>query len=306
LLFFSIFVFLAVCQFGKPKLWGRFTNVGKSGERTIDHCVKIDLESDTYQIVSNNYIYVGGSATVDGISTFDQTRGVFYYTTDGSTRSVFQVQVTTGTLLPTIDFYAYAIGALKFDHVQSRLIVAYYNQQKLPVLALYSVNEGPISTVPLQPGVQLGNAAYDGKKQLYYNAVYAGSANKTIINTINVQSGATNTATITCPGYVINMFINNFKGSESLWGLMEYFTPQNQLKYYIAEITPNKNSQCNPILLPTTGIVTASTFSESTGSLVYNEAINGGDLIHEFNVKTRQTKAPNIGIVLEDLQIQHR
>ena len=60
--------------------------------------------------ISTNYIYVGSSSTIDGISALDNENGVFYYVTDGSNADIYSVQLISKELNAPIDIYALSIA----------------------------------------------------------------------------------------------------------------------------------------------------------------------------------------------------
>jgi hypothetical protein len=53
------------------KLWARYTDVGANDVTTVDHVGSVDLKTGLITRVSDNYIYLGSSITVDGISALD-------------------------------------------------------------------------------------------------------------------------------------------------------------------------------------------------------------------------------------------
>jgi len=279
-------------------LWARYTDVGSNGQVTVDHIGMIDLTTGVITPISVNYIYLGGSATIDGISAFDNTNGVFFYTTDGSTTDIYSVHVQTGNLLAPIDLYASSIASLTFDDGGAQLIISYYNQQKQPTIVFWPVDGSTITTLTVPSTIGLTEATtYNSRTKVFYNAVSVPTANNITIWAF--QAGAIPKASVitNCPiGYVIDLFIDS---NQNLVGMGESFA--GTLKYYWVTFDMNKLT-CAYQLLKTSGIVTAATFDGKV--LYFNEAINGGDLIHSYNSGNGTYTSVNCNEVVEDLQIQ--
>jgi len=281
-------------------LWGRFTGVSSNGQCTVDHNGVVNANTGVITPISTNYVYVGSSATIDGISALDNKNGVFYYTTDGSTKDIYSVQLVTGALNPPIDVYANVIAGLTFDNAGGRLIIAYLDQNNNQVLMYYPVNGAQITATSVPKSVPLTNAAvYSSQSSTYYNAASNPSINTTII-TAFTSSGFKSYTIPNCPvGYIIDMFLDS---SNNLIGMGEYFKG-NTLLYYYVSFDLNQLT-CSPSLLKTTGIVTATTYSVPDDIMFFNEAINGGDLIRMYFPANDTLTRVNSQYVVEDLQVQ--
>jgi len=285
-------------------LWGRFTGVGPNGQVTVDHNGLVNTNTGFVTPISTNYIYVGSSATIDGISALDNTNGVFYYTTDGSTKDIYSVQLASGTLNPPIDVYASVIAGLQFDNGAQQLIIGFLDQTNKQYVMFYPVDgKSTITMFASPPSIPLTNAAaYNYRTKIYYNSASTPSVNQTIITAFQVPGGQSkqyifNNCSV---GYVIDLFLD---ANSNLLGMGEAFIG-NKLLYYFVQFDLNK-LVCTPTLLPTTGIVTATTFSPPDNTMFFNEAINGGDLIRMYFPSNGTITKVNCQQVIEDLNVQY-
>jgi len=76
--------------------------------------VKVSTESLTIIVgavtnVTTNFVYAGGSATITGISAFDQINGRYYFAPDSVTAFIYGTDIKNKQPLPTLDIGADSI-----------------------------------------------------------------------------------------------------------------------------------------------------------------------------------------------------
>lgn len=136
----------------------------------------MDLSTGEIENIVQNFIIAGSSETLDGISTFDPTRQVYYYATDFVAPFIYQANVKTATLLPPIYMGGYSTVALLFDTLQSRLLSIVADNKGAGYLVTLPVTGAP-SQVYLQfPAVfQFGYiSAYALNGPTFYTVIKEG------------------------------------------------------------------------------------------------------------------------------------
>jgi len=300
--------------FGAPILYARVTSFGKSGYRTIDNCAAVDLNTGAMTLLTQNYIFLEASITIDGISTFDSTNNVFYYVTDAtSDLNIYSANVVAKTLQAPIDIYSYSIGNLAFDNTMGRLLVSAFNNKFVPYFVVYGINEGPVQLFETTP-VQLGTGVYEASSQTFYNfwSYRGGSSQVYMLTKIGISNPNFPTytnVTVGCNYYPSKLFLDAAVPT-TLYGVVEVFSEAKSnsnssatLTYFIYNINKTTGACTNIVQLPSLGgIVTSYTFGD--GVLYYGEATNGGNFLHIYTVATKQHRQVPTMFVLEDIQVK--
>eukprot|EP01060_Flectonema_neradi_P006155 TRINITY_DN14127_c0_g1_i1.p1 TRINITY_DN14127_c0_g1~~TRINITY_DN14127_c0_g1_i1.p1 ORF type:complete len:323 (+),score=63.14 TRINITY_DN14127_c0_g1_i1:50-970(+) len=129
-----------------PRVFVIGTGDGPDRVRTISKGFEVDMTDGVMKEIATNFVYLGPSLAMDGISAFDRKGGIFYWTTDAATPFIYRLNVTDGTLLAPIDTLGKAVSTLAFSDYSRELIIGDFSPQSESRLIRYSEEDVIIHT----------------------------------------------------------------------------------------------------------------------------------------------------------------
>jgi len=294
-----LLVFLVGCYAQQPPtVYAVITEFIDKYTETAIFTVSVDLTTGAVKNVTENFIYNGGSATVDGVSAFDPKTGIYWYATDAATPYIYSTNVYQKTVDPPLDTGATYVDLLVANSGTGLLwaIVEASNGNFLISVR----NDGTVKTaMQFNSGYNLDyicSGAIDSVKNLFYLIV---STNASIRNpaykifTIDLASNQvvfTSPSIMNGPGFP--QYFGFDRASGNLYGMFEQSTNEN-LIYSAMVLNPQTGFVSLNAVPSITGIITCSTYSNQISRLLAAET-NG--LLHFINpVNGKEEKPLKIG-----------
>jgi len=295
-------VLFGVVHNGSGALYGLITGFGGDSTQTVVLTVQVDPVTGNFTSIAENFIYVGSSATYDGISGFDQKNKYFYYATNFESAFVFGVDVIKGELLPPVSIGSEAVTSIDWDGTGNQLLIN----------GLFLDESSAIFTLPYSgPSVELINfttmgittiyaTVLDWKKDIYYLAFYNDTSSQFEIGTFALaKPTAIVTTSLGCGAAIAPDFLFYDSANGILLGIGFNSTA---LAYKYFEVVAKK---CTVTDLKLTGIVTSATYDPTVTTLYLGYVDSSGSSMISYNrVKKTLSKVSTL-YVLEDLQASY-
>jgi len=310
---FCLLLLISVIYAQKFGLFGIITDFAGENTETIVRTVTVDPNTGQTLRIITNFIYVGGSATYDGISALDTDKGQFYYVTD-ATSFLYNVDLGKQSLLPTISMGLDYVGTFAYDSSNKRLLVwglATDQQTKKTsnyLLSYPTGNTGAASLVTQFQNIQeLVGSTLDAKNQIFYFMAYNNS--KEYVGSYNINTKVTsNLVEPSCNITGQYVFAYDSFTYDPNGGLRAVAETTNPLKYFYVTLDVKGGCVAYPINPSAFGIATCFSFDPQSPNLYLGWAPDGPGKIITFNTKTMSiTKevALSDGFVLEDLTVAY-
>jgi len=294
-------------------LYGIITDFGGKDTETIVYTVQINPKTGQWIRIVKNFIYIGGSATYDGLSGYDSDNDVLYYATDFATPFLYSSDLKNQVLLPPIDMGFSFIETIDYDTVQKRLLVYGPLVNKQPALMSYSTNGGDAELMAyINQFTGLAATIVDSKNQLYYVIGTNSSQWSLGIIDLNDPSGLKASYPIQCNFSFAYSFEENClyydESQKKLYAIAVSTHPD--LAYWLADIPIDKQGMCTayPIQTSQFGIGTAFTYDQMSKTLWFGFAVNGPSRLISYDTQkhmiTNDFEFSDI-VVLEDLQVTY-
>jgi len=287
----------------QPTLYAIFTEFAGDLTETVMWTGKVDLKNGAITNLVENFIYAGGSVTVDGISCFDSSTLTYYYVTDGDNAFVYSANVKNKQLLAPIDFYSAGVMNINYDTNQKQLLVSMLNQQNTPVLVSFPQTRGwsVVLTYPSTP--QFSRSEVDSVGQFFYWVSFKPVNNtwsNKWLNKISLSSPTqVQTVMLQCTAQKITIYPQRLiwdPTKKQLFSAGISFDSQNQLHYWVEKIDMNGNCQQTEIQLLQPGIIVAYSYDNKLGSLYFSMATNNGGFIYNAAVTTGKINGNGIHV----------
>jgi len=305
---------ISVCYAQKFGLYGIITDFAADDTETVVRTVIVDPTSGQTLRIITNFIYVGGSATYDGISALDSDTNQFYYVTDAASAFLWNVDLAKESLLPTISLYFDYVGSLTYDNANQRLLVwgeaTDPNTKKLNnYLISYptGANTGKASLVTQFPFQQIAGSVVDSKNQIYYFVALNNSKEyigKYDMTTNKLSDLIVPTCNITDQWYFAYDSIN----FDPIRGLTAVAEKANPLSYFYVTLDISGGCVAHAITPSQFGIGTCFSFDPKGPNLYMGWAPNGPGKVITYNTQTYSVTnevALSSGFVLEDITVAY-
>jgi len=283
---------------------------------TLLWLVQIDTTSGAVTNVTEAMVYAGGSATIDGISTFYQTKGRYYWATNFEDAFVHEADVNKKQLLPPTDFGATEILGLNYDEGKRRLLTLFTVSGEGTFLT--SSGSGIVNFFFQLPSsfdtARDMTSAVDETKQNYYLIVDVGKTSvKYEVATFDIDFAALASQVPlddkTCGTLDPQFAAYDAESGNLIGSSVVYNQTSGSLAYFYTVISP-KTGVCQMTALPVlNGIVTCWTYNPLTKELWFGEATDGGSYIYSYNTQSGQLSQPLLikgYLVPESIEISYR
>jgi hypothetical protein len=296
------FVFL-ILHSVQGTLYGIITDFEGNNTQTVVLTVQVDPATGAFTRVAENFVYVGSSATYDGIAGYDQQKNYLYYSSDFESAFVYGVDVTKGEILPPISINSESVNSIEWDG----------KNQQLLILGEFQDHSAAVYTFPyVGPSVELINFTAQGipipqttyldwGKGIYYLIYYSTAKSQyylvqfPISNAASLQSTPLNCGNAFSPDY---LFLDSTSGV--LFGVG--FNATGKLYKYFTI----KGTTCSVVDVGLTGIVTAATYDPTSHMLYLGYASTGNALLTLDITTLKVISKPSTLRVLEDLQVSYK
>ena len=244
--------------------------------KTVSMGFEADLETGILTEIASNFIYLGPSIAIDGISAFDKKNGLIYWTNDAATTFVYGLNVKTGEILPPIDTYGNAIGSLSFDDTTGELLIGDFPSPGICRLLRYSESNVDIYSYN---GTVITSCGTVVPGNLYINWNFP----KTRLETIDLSTGKVLKETTVDPecGLITNLF-SDPSDSKSLIALQGSLSGYNYTKLDIS------TGSCTTPVTFDIDPMTSAAFDHRTGLVWYAKTNATGVFINTLSPKTGQ------------------
>jgi len=254
-------------------------------------------------------VIAGGSLMWDGISSFDDQHGVFYYSPDWPAPLIYSASVVTSSVLAPIYIPGQmGIDRLEYDPAYGQLLVLMTVQKgKLDEAYLVSLpvaSPGGFKTVGVfQSGVVVYST--DAYQNNFYALVKAPTALFSLL-TVNLSNPAKpiSNVPVTCDNttlpikLVYDAVLNHFWAYAEVW-------KGSQLSYAVWSFTANGNCTLSPINIPS-GITTSYSYDAADHILWLGHTTNGGNYVISYAVQTQIVKPIPTTYVPEALEFAYK
>jgi len=295
LLFFALIFFTS--QVHGSRLFGVYTSA--TDTETIMWLSEVDMQTGTMTNITEIEVFGGGSASLDGLSTFDGKNNVYYFTNDYETPLLYAIDVVNKVNLPVTDLYATSIMKMGVNQNTGELIVAVYQDNVTNILAV-SYPPGNLRTlVPAIPYEILG-ISYDGDDDLILLLVYSSPFD---IITVDPQTGQLGTP-IPVKGQTNNLYPEDIfydtNTKKIISGGMN-----DQFEYGILMMDPKTGATTSDYPINADdGIITAWCLDNSDSWMWYAVATDDGPYVYAWDpVANNQTAMLNTFYVLENIEV---
>jgi hypothetical protein len=277
-------------------IFGITVEFAANNTETIITTVSVDPISGDFTVIIDNFVYIGGSATYDGISTFDQKKNRLYYTPDYESSFVYSVDVATPSLLPPISINADFVQSIVWDRTNAQLLVTgIYPNQSVAIVAV--PDNGP--AVELLNLTMYGisaprAAALDwsiGRYYMIYNSTELSLASFSVNNVINLKTTPFPCGQSIFPIYLaVDVQLNKLIGiSLNKKGTYEYF-----------EIF---NGKCTTNNLNLIGIITCSSYDPVAHKLYMGYVGSKGTFLYVYSTSTYALTSVPTPSFLADIEV---
>jgi len=281
-------------------LYSMVTEFSGSKTETIVWVVSIDMKTGRVTNNTEAFVIAGSSATIDGISTFNQNKGIYYMATDYIVAFLYSANVATKTLLPTIYTYASYIGQLTWDPDTGNILQLGAYSNGMFVSEISQQRDRTVFQVPstFNAGYIMVGTVNAGT---YYLAGKIGSTSDPTYGllSVNVSTGAiiqqVPISPSTCTIFPQRFFF--YQGS-IIGGALAF--DKSELFYYFVKINPSNGVCTKTSLVVPTGVVTCWTFDTTRNRVIFAEAVSTGSYLHFFDVTTMKQEPP---VFVEQQQI---
>lgn len=274
------------------------TLYGVVTEFTLTETLLWTVEFDGFGNVRNvteDVVYAGASATVDGISTFDKTGQRYFWATDFESTFVYSVDVKRKQFLPPLDVGASSIISLNYDAVKQRLLVLFEGRNAI-YLGEYGVGTFRIVfQLPTQFNSHyIMTSSLDELRQRYYLVADVGSTPKYEVAVFDLMTGKLLSQVpldnTTCGDFYPQYFFFD-PASGNLLGAAEEFA-NSKIYYFYTVLNPTRGTCVKTALAIPTGIVTCWTYDPKNSLLYLADATDSGAFLLNYNTKTRTMSSP--------------
>jgi len=305
-----------------PNLYTVVTEFGGDFTETIVWTGSIDLTTGSINKLVENFIYVGGSATYDGISDYDEANGFYYFSNDVSTPFIYSSDVRKQVIRPTISTGAQTVLRIHHDSTNNRLLsVQQQNTGTGYVVQVPTTTDGGKASVltALPSNVNYDAilvSAFDDQSQMFYllagnmtnpNGPYYLSTSlfsnpqPTYQSVLLAGACPSGIAVKTFPQYIAYDSVRK----QVIAGVEKFINQDIQYSIYI--IQPNGACAARQIPLPVFGIITAWAYDSTTRLMYFALAPNGSPLIYAVNVDTMVlTQSIVVPFVPSSLEVSYK
>jgi len=291
-----LLVFSFILSVSSDGLYGIVTEFSFSGEDTLLWTIKYDRTTGSWQNVTENMIYSGGSATIDGISTFDQNKGVYYFATDFAGAFIFASDVINKRTLAPIFLNVASIEGLIFDNHNNHLYVLAINSGKMVLIGVTPQGTRTVAAIP--PSYNAGYimvGAVDISSNFYLAAKVGAEPQPTYaIATFNTNTGQILSSvnfSSDCENLFPQRLVWDTITSTLIGGGMS-LGANNDLEYWFLRVNPRTGQCTKKRIAVNTGIVTCWTYDSTKGYLWLGEAVNGGAYLYFYNIAANILSTP--------------
>jgi hypothetical protein len=286
-------------------LYGIITEFNGNNTQTVVYTVTVDPSTGKFTHVAENFIYIGSSATYDGIAAFDQKKNYLYYSTDFEASFVYGIDVTKGEILPPISINSETITSIDWDG----------KNQQLLILGIFQDRSSAVYTFPYSgPSVLLINFTAQGintpqttfldwAKGMYYLVYFDAAKSQYNLGSFPISSPkAVQSTPLNCgktfsPDY---LFLDSSSGI--LFGV-GFDSSVSTYKYYTI-----KGTACTVSDIGLTGVVTAATYDPTKNILQmgYVDKATGPNMVTLDTASSKVVSKIPTQRVLEDLQVSYQ
>lgn len=289
-LLLSFYIFsLVSCQ--KPTIYGIVTEFINNNQDTAIYTIIVDQDTGKLTNVTENFVFNGGSGTIDGISALNNYTNTYWYATDSATPFAYSVDVKKKQLLPPLDIGATSILRFAAD---GKTGLTYSIVTAKTGIYLISIDPTYFVRTIFQFSNQINfgyicATAYNQDSGLLY-LIASTKANTSDpqykVFSINVKTGqiVSTSNALSCVGFT--EYFAYDPTSKNLYGII-LTVVKNALQYSTVIVNPS-TGDCKsfPVTELNNGIVTCATYSPSQQLLYVGEATNHGGYLHKVNPLT--------------------
>jgi len=281
-------------------LYGVVTTLGGAGTQTVVVTVKIDPTSGNFTNVAECFIYIGASATYDGISAYDQKNNYLYYASDFDSAFVFGVDIAKGELLPPISIGSEAVTSISWDGTNNQLLLTGTFQDKSQAVFTFPYVGPSVELVNFTAlGISAADVTYlNWKTGTFYFVFFNGSSY--YIGSLQLSKPTAITSAPLGCGQMLspdNLFFDNT--NNAVFGI-GYDSSAQAFKYFTV-----KNKSCVVTDLGLPGIVTAATYDPTANKLYLGYVDKTTQLVTVDTTTAKVIARVPTTMVIEDIQVSY-
>jgi len=294
-------VLLGLVSQGLGDLYGIVTDFEGDETQTVVLTVRVDPTTGNFTKISENFIYIGSSATYDGIAAYDQKNNYLYYSTDFESSFVFGIDVTKAELLPPISIGSEAVTSIDWDGTNQQLLINGFFADQSSAIFTFPYAGPSVELINFTTkGISAAEATYlDWKKGIFYLAYYDGTQYQ--LGSFPIATPATiSSAPLGCGAGLAPEFLFGDSATSALIGI-GYNGTAKSYRYFTVV-----NKVCKVYDVGLTGIITAATYDPTKGLVYLGYVDDVGSSMVTLNAATMKVASKIATVrVLEDLQVTY-
>eukprot|EP00026_Physarum_polycephalum_P004344 Phypoly_transcript_04362.p1 GENE.Phypoly_transcript_04362~~Phypoly_transcript_04362.p1 ORF type:complete len:308 (+),score=37.74 Phypoly_transcript_04362:1240-2163(+) len=285
-------------------LYGIITDLAANGTQTVVWTVQVDPVKGTFTKVAENLVYVGSSASYDGIASYDQQKNYLYYSSDFDASFVYGVDIAKGEILPPVSINSESVNSIEWDGKNQQLLILgeFADQSSAVYTFPYTGSSVELINFTAQ-GISAPQTTYlDWAKGIYYFIYSANAGVQFKLGSFPISSPKSiQTTALNCGSGFSPDFLFLDSTSNVLFGV-GYDSDAKTTKYYTI-----KDTTCSLVSIGLTGITTAATYDPTSRVLYLGFVDQTNTLMVTLNVATQAviSQVP-VQRTLEDLQVSYK
>jgi len=300
-----LLIVLSISYNANGTLYGIITDFTGNGTQTVVWTVQVDPIKGTFTKIAENFVYVGSSATYDGIAAYDQQKNYLYYSSDFEASFVYGVDVVKGEILPPVSINSESVNSIEWDGKNQQLLILGEFEDHSAAVYTFPYTGSSVELINFTAqGISSPQTTYlDWSKGIYYFIYATTSGTQFNLGSFPISTPKnTQTSPLNCgqgfsPDYLFIDSTNNV-----LFGI-GYDSNAKATKYYSI-----KGTACSIVdIKGLTGITTAATYDPTAHVLYLGFVGDASSLLITINITTLTvTSSVSVQRTLEDLQVSYK
>eukprot|EP01112_Ceratiomyxa_fruticulosa_P002949 TRINITY_DN1335_c0_g1_i1.p1 TRINITY_DN1335_c0_g1~~TRINITY_DN1335_c0_g1_i1.p1 ORF type:complete len:323 (+),score=63.56 TRINITY_DN1335_c0_g1_i1:90-1058(+) len=308
-LLLAVLVLVSCFLCSQASLYGIVTEFSNNDTTTILYTVEIDPSTGDFTYLFQNFVYLGGSMTWNGISGFDQKRDILFWSVNYDSSFIFSADMDTATLRAPMTINSVWIQNYIVDPSADRVYVeaGYLDKsgtREYWYVASLSLDTGAsyLMTNLTEAGIEsITLSALDYNSGIYYMIASGVWAQFSLSEPTDIT-----TKTLACSNIFQPVWMAFNPNTNSFIGIGEGIKPNIHYSFIHFNITDDEvTCDVKPFQLKEVGIITCFTFDPTVGSLYLGVGTNTGSFLITYNTATGAQTSVAVDYTLADCQVSY-
>jgi len=248
---------------------------------------------------------IQGEGIADGIAAFDNVTKQVFFCSDGAFGgTVFFADAKNLMSLPPMSYYLLPVGFLGYDPVSGSRLIGGTNTATKKFLMMEKPNWGTLNLYQYPPALKVtANDAFDGRKQVYYNA-FCNDFGKCTMNVWPILTSTVTSFPLSCisaNGVLTGLMMVSPNHTDTIIGVQ--YDAQDNYRGVTINVTAKTCmlSAVLPGLPPTPRIVVSVQIGPKSGYLVASIACNGYNMLMTWDTRFNLVSQVRMNELAEDI-----